>query len=170
MKKSIQLIAVFLLVFPELACGYSPILNHRTPDRNGLRGGDEAPEDSAPCGIAFPQTGLCARLDWEKVPTEEETGVFLLKLSRAGAPEGVLTDPPAGLTLAVKLWMPSMGHGSSPVKIVRVQTSGGSIVPGVFRVENVHFVMPGAWEIRVMLRDPDGKPVEQAALPYQAGG
>ncbi len=43
---------------------------------------------------------------------------------------------------SLRLWMPSMGHGSAPVK---VQNFGG----GIFQVTNVYFIMPGDWQIQL---------------------
>ncbi len=49
--------------------------------------------------------------------------------------------------VSVLLWMPSMGHGSAPVKLDKLG-------PAQFRVTNVYFIMPGDWEIRLSLKTP----------------
>jgi hypothetical protein len=67
----------------------------------------------------------------------------------------------------IKLWMPSMGHGSSPVKISQALGTAGAPLDGVFNVTNVFFVMPGEWEIRVIVKDGNGNLLDQAALPYR---
>jgi hypothetical protein len=46
-------------------------------------------------------------------------------------------------SLEVTTWMPAMGHGAS------VKPTVVSEKPGIFRVENVVFSMPGTWEVRV---------------------
>ena len=56
-------------------------------------------------------------------------------------------DPNAQISVA-KLWMPDMGHGSSPTRLVR---AGDACT----KVERVSFVMEGTWEIRVSLADGD---------------
>jgi hypothetical protein len=87
----------------------------------------------------------CVSYEWEKRPTEEETGSFLLRLNPApgaetgGAPVDFVVPP------EVVLWMPSMGHGSSPVTVSRVAV-------GVYRVSQVFFVMPGDWQIKIKLK------------------
>jgi hypothetical protein len=112
---------------------------------------------------------MCGRLEWVRLPSDEETGIFLLRFTRVESGSSLPADAPAGLRVAVKLWMPDMGHGSSPVKVVRPWNASGSPEPGLYRAEEVHFVMPGAWEIRVIFKDESGAPVDQAVLPYQAG-
>ncbi len=110
---------------------------------------------------------MCARLDWVRLPSEEETGIFLLRFMRLENSSAVPADAPAGLRVAVKLWMPDMGHGSSPVKVVRPMNASGMTETGLYRAEEVHFVMPGAWEIRVIFKDESGAPADQAVLPYR---
>lgn len=57
----------------------------------------------------------------------------------------------------VVLWMPSMGHGSAPTQVERSLDADGNVLPGVFNVRNVYFIMGGEWEVRVTLTDADGK-------------
>lgn len=47
-----------------------------------------------------------------------------------------------------KLWMPDMGHGSSPTALVRQDDF-------CTRVDRLNFLMPGDWELRVTLVDGD---------------
>lgn len=47
--------------------------------------------------------------------------------------------------LTVQLWMPSMGHGSSPVKITQLGVNK-------YKVTEAFFVMPGTWEVRVTFK------------------
>lgn len=104
----------------------------------------EAPEaDVKPgtsCALKFNSQNLCAAYDWEKYPTESETGAFVARFTNPTS--GALIDP--ALSLKVILWMPSMGHGSSPVTVTRLST-------GVYRVDRVFFSMPGVWQIRFQL-------------------
>ncbi len=95
------------------------------------------------CSLSYAQSDLCGQILWEKVPTESEMGSFLLKFHLQSSPKELI-DP--SYTVQVVLWMPSMGHGSSPVKIQKIET-------GVYRIYNVFFIMPGEWEIRIQLKD-----------------
>ena len=98
------------------------------------------------CTLNLAQSGLCASLTWTQGPVSPTESEFILKFWNAtGSSEnGPYVDPTN--TLAVVLWMPSMGHGSSPVTIERLE-------PGVYRVRRVYFIMPGEWEIRTFLKN-----------------
>ena len=110
--------------------------------------------------MAFSKSDLCASLKWVKPASEEEKGTFRLRFFKKGA-EGIAIDP--GHPVAVKLWMPSMGHGSSPVKVAPLKSSTGSTLPGEYEVSEVYFVMPGAWEIWVQLKQ-GSKVLDQAKI------
>ena len=101
------------------------------------------------CALAY-ANGLCVDITWEVQPTDDVQGAFLLKFYSANTPE-VAQDPQA--KVAVVLWMPAMGHGSSPVTVTPVS-------PGVYRATNVYFVMPGAWEIRIKLKNEKNETTE----------
>ncbi len=95
----------------------------------------------AGCIATFKTTGLCVEMKWEKIPTETDFGSFIFSVSDAS---NVLTEAPstdASTLPKVVLWMPSMGHGSSPVAVERLST-------GLYRAKNVFFTMKGDWEIR----------------------
>ncbi len=55
----------------------------------------------------------------------------------------VSSDQPLDVAQA-KLWMPSMGHGSAPTRVVRVSDM-------CIKIENVKFMMSGDWEIHLKL-------------------
>lgn len=44
--------------------------------------------------------------------------------------------------MKVVLWMPSMGHGSSPVTLTKVGVNK-------YQVTEAYFMMPGQWEVRL---------------------
>lgn len=44
--------------------------------------------------------------------------------------------------ISVDLWMPSMGHGSSPVTITQVGVNK-------YQIQQAYFIMPGQWLVRV---------------------
>lgn len=104
---------------------------------------------AATCALAY-ANGTCVDITWEVQPTDDAAGSFLLKFYSANTPE-VAVDPQA--KVAVVLWMPSMGHGSSPVTVTPVSA-------GVYRATNVYFVMPGAWEIRIKLKNDKNETAE----------
>ena len=79
---------------------------------------------------------------------------MIFKVSRTNIFDGspVLTDI-AFPTLI--LWMPSMGHGSSPTRVERLDT-------GTYRASEVFFVMPGEWELKFEASDAG-----QAVIPLR---
>jgi hypothetical protein len=98
------------------------------------------------CALELANSHLCASAQWTVGPQSPAESEFILKFwDKASASEsGPYIDPVN--TLSVVLWMPSMGHGSSPVTIEKIET-------GVYRVRRVFFIMPGDWEIRVFLKN-----------------
>lgn len=107
------------------------------------------------CALELAKEKLCAVLLWETEPTGTSKGRFILKFTDLnGAP----TTP--AQTVNVKLWMPSMGHGSSPVSIAQVDSN-------TFRASDVFFVMAGSWEIHIQLKT--GSTVNDEAIQlYEA--
>lgn len=103
-------------------------------------------------------SGLQVWLEWERMPSDEDFGSFLLKVGRPNLADGspVLLD--AADEVSVELWMPSMGHGSSPVSVEKIDL-------GTFRASQVFFTMPGDWEIRVEVREEARR--DQVALPVR---
>jgi len=141
--------ALSLLGCALLACN-SPILNHSNAD-DGFR----APQTNgdASCPLEFPKHGLCASWTWEKMPTDQDLGGAQLRFWKKalGTENGPFVDP--NDEVFVKLWMPDMGHGSSPVKTEKTLDSGGGVIPGVYEATKIFFVMPGHWEIWVQLKN-----------------
>ena len=113
------------------------------------------------CPLAFPTYGLCASFTWDKPATEEETGEGTVRFWSAteGSSSGPFVNPP--LTVGVKLWMASMGHGSTPVKVTPATESSGAEITGVFKAREIYFSMPGDWEVWVQLKT--GKQVNEQA-------
>ena len=112
------------------------------------------------CALHFSKTGLCGALVWNKTANDSETGELGLSFVRENSSLSV--DPPA--TPFVYLWMPSMGHGSSPIKTERL---GG----GEFSASGVFFVMPGNWDIHVQLKS-GSQVLDEVTVPffYRGGG
>lgn len=107
-------------------------------------------------GGIFSASGKRVSYSWEAKPTDSDFGSFYFRTysedSRDGFP--VLEDVP----VSVVLWMPSMGHGSSPVTVERLGV-------GTYRASKVFFTMRGDWQIRFQLKD--GATVnDEAILPF----
>jgi hypothetical protein len=146
MKKAFAALAV--LSFSSLACGNSPLFNHATASRTTAN----PPTDrgSAPqgdCPLAFPKSGLCASITWDSALTSDAENTATLRFwdSNTGSEAGPYRNIDADGEAAVALWMPAMGHGSSPVTVT---AQGG----GVYSVTKAYFIMPGAWDVRVQIK------------------
>lgn len=132
-----------------------------------------ADEKKVACPIQFKKTGLCAELTWTilpkkvEMPTENDKAEFTLQVFKnprlpvgsSGAQEPLAQD------LAVKLFMPSMGHGSLPTQVEAEVDEKGHKISGKFRVKDVYFSMPGKWEIRLELKKAAAV-LDRAAVPY----
>lgn len=116
----------------------------------------ENQEKVAVADIVWPQSNLSIWLKWELMPTEEKFGSFILKIGHPNSADRTPVLQDIEGDVAVVLWMPSMGHGSSPITVERIDV-------GTYRASKVFFTMPGDWEIRVQ-RKSGGLILEQAAL------
>ena len=133
---------------------WAPVFSWASP------GKAKKPPKSAECVAEFKKSKICVSLRWTKIqkefdlPVESDQGEFTLKLSPA---------PPSTNEVAVRLWMPEMGHGSLPVRVAPLRDEKGVVLPGEYRVSEVLFSMTGPWEIQVELRPSR----ERAALPVK---
>lgn len=123
--------------------------NYEEAERN------PAADELGTCDAFFSQANACVDLIWDTKPTKDTKGSFYVEVFH---PEDRSHFIDLQNDLEVVLWMPSMGHGSSPVTVEKT-------APGQYRVTNVFFIMPGDWEIQFKLKN--GTTVlEQTALPY----
>lgn len=135
-------ISAFLALATLPACG-SPLLDHDQAGDYVAASRDTTPTPSA-CPLDFSHLGYCASVTWTTGPSSDESA-FTLKfwVKNGGGESGPFVDPAP--SVGVKLWMPDMGHGSSPVTITRTEA-------GVYQVSRVFFIMPGDWEVRVQIK------------------
>lgn len=98
------------------------------------------------CSLTFSSSHLCLNFKWEKKPTEEATGSFIFKTFLQNKLDQTPVQYDLGGLPQVILWMPAMGHGSSPTTVERIDV-------GTYRVTGVYFVMPGEWQIRFQVRE-----------------
>lgn len=134
MRRPIHLmLALVTLALVTLTFGCAKPLSDSQPNNEGISG---KPQSS--CEAFLKNDGVCLDVIWEHYPTESTFGsliVFARNLGTGHLVKDFTRD------LQTTLWMPSMGHGSSPVKVVVIQ-------PGLFRIEKVFFNMRGDWEVR----------------------
>lgn len=146
-RNLLPLMALILVSCAEAHYAPPGNVDHGRPQQQGLT-----------CQAKF-ASGACVSFAWEKMPTEDEAGSFIFKTFRVNETDGsaVLEDLTGAenRTMSVVLWMSSMGHGSSPVTVERLDV-------GTFRATNVFFSMKGAWDIRFQVKE--GKQVNDQAV------
>lgn len=115
--------------------------------------------------LFFKNGTLAIAASFEGVPESGKEAIILLQAKDAQ------TQQPVEIAeqLKVILWMPDMGHGSSPTRIQKAVDTNGNALPGAYRVSNIHFMMGGVWEVRVQLKDAAGK-VEMQAFTVEIAG
>ena len=144
-------LVLFILIFVS-GCGESPLLNHVNEKRHGM--GSLIQDQTAIYSIG---SEYSFSLNWTEGP---KMGVsrFVLHLWKndQGTFEGPYQDLPG--ILAISIFMPAMGHGSSPVKITRVN-------PGEYIVSEINFFMGGTWEVKFQMKE-NGQVHDETVLPY----
>ncbi len=109
-----------------------------------LLGARPAQADAA-CPLEFKKLKQCASIEWISQPSTEREGAFTIRFwSKASGKPAPRYEDPKG-TLVARLFMPTMGHGSSPTRIVPHET-------GVFDVQKLRFMMPGHWDLHIELK------------------
>lgn len=125
-------------------------------DQKGGVGQGSPLQRASDCSLRFKTSRYCLSWAWEDKPTGVKAGSLVFKVYRGN----VYDDSPVETDFAsrptVVLWMPSMGHGSSPTEVHRLDV-------GTYRATNVFFIMPGEWEIRFRAKDGGGVDDEAVA-------
>ena len=130
-------ILLFLLTLLSISliasCGKSPLQLKKSNDEvqanNGLS-----------ISKKFTSTGHSIDLVWLSPRNSTDVAHFLMIAKQ----NNLASDLP--LDFSLFLWMPSMGHGSSPVTLKKIAT-------GVYDISDVYFIMDGDWQIRVQLKN-----------------
>jgi hypothetical protein len=124
------------------------------------------------CELIFKKKKLCAQINWVippkqvELPTEKDAAEFTLTFKKKTVAGATPISTPLAESVYVKLFMPSMGHGSHPTQVIPLRDSQGNLVPGQYQVKNVLFSMPGDWLIQVQLKKAD-QVLDQANLPFK---
>ena len=105
----------------------------------------------------FQNGAILANFYWEKGPVSSMDGSeSILRAEFLNSS----THTPIALTSApnISAWMQmgGMWHGTSPAQIVPVTSAGGTVLPGVYRVSKIYFVMSGKWQMRTKLTNSSG--------------
>lgn len=119
-------IILCLLALTLMSCGKSPLLNKVSKNINEIGGGILLSEQ-------FPNEKLGFSMNWIVPPGLDDLSSFNLKLAR---------PLPQAQTLNIYIWMPEMGHGSSPVEIKKMNSTD-------YLISEIAFIMPGLWVLHV---------------------
>lgn len=138
-----RLLLALIAVFSFNACA-NPKREPVTPPQSKAQG--------QACANTLNVEQLCATIAWENPPSTKASSSMYLMLQKMETDYAPLAD--ATGNLKVYLWMPSMGHGSSPTKIEKV-------APGLYRISSLEFIMKGDWELRVeiLVKDQSNKEI-----------
>lgn len=114
--------------------------------------------------LAFTNGAILADASWVRGPHSPAESEL-----RVDWKDGATLAPAEPGRFRVWLWMPDMGHGSSPTKLQPLLDDQGQPVPGAFRVTHVYFTMGGRWEVRVSLK-LEGGGEETRSFPVTIDG
>lgn len=112
---------------------------------------------AADCQPRFKDNGGCLIWWWEKMPTSQDLGQLVFKIVRANRLDQTAIPVPLDVDPLVILWMPSMGHGSTPTRVERIDS-------GSYRVHDVFFIMPGEWQIQFQIPNVQGQ-IDEVIVP-----
>lgn len=130
-------IIFFLSIFLIVGCGKPPLLNKLKQESREITGGLLLTERLSAINRSFD-------LKWTVQPSLDELSAFEIEL-----------DAPLeeGQTLEAYIWMPDMGHGSSPIII-------NSSTPKKYEFTELAFIMPGLWVLHIEIFK-DNKVIDQ---------
>jgi hypothetical protein len=116
--------------------------------------------------LVFANGAVHAHATWVKGPQTPAESQLQIEWRDGGT--HTPAEPPG--TFAVKLWMPDMGHGSSPVQITQTTDSSGKAITGTYLVSMMYFTMGGKWDVNVTLKYADGREETQKIKVELGGG
>lgn len=115
-----------MLISTLTSCGKSPLFNKVSKNLSEVTGGVLLSEQ-------FTKEQLGFSMNWIVSPTLDDLSSFEFKLDRP------LKN---NQTLNVYIWMPEMGHGSSPVEMKQLNSTD-------YIFSELAFIMPGLWVLHV---------------------
>lgn len=118
-----------------LVLGISLGVSAQTSDTSG----DQNPEpghSATVCTVQNPQ--ICAHLGHMSTINTKEEGQFVAHIM---TPNNVEMS-----NVHIDLWMASMGHGSAPLDVTRIDVNK-------YQVKNAWFMMSGPWLVRLKFKD-----------------
>lgn len=135
-----RILIIFSCSFVLFACAEPKYIQKNGTDQTNSQ------QSQSDCSVKFTVSQLCLSWQWEKRPSAQEAGQLVFKTYRLNSYDRSpimidLSEVPQTL-----LWMPSMGHGSTPTQTERIDV-------GTYRAKNVFFVMPGEWDLHFQIKN-----------------
>lgn len=143
-KRCLRL-ALLSLLFSG-ACAQPKYESSGSSNPNGNMAQGSQDQKFSECTLRFSTSKYCLAWKWEEMPTSAKAGTLVFKVYRGNTYDDTPVEMDFGSIPTLVLWMPSMGHGSSPTTVTRLDV-------GTYRVSNVFFIMPGKWEMRFQIKD-----------------
>ncbi len=100
---------------------------------------------SSSCKVRFQKSLVCVSWKWEVLPTESQTGSFIFRTFNQDPMDQFPLLVESNSIPQVSLWMPSMGHGSSPITVSKIGV-------GTYRASKVFFIMAGDWDLQFQIK------------------
>lgn len=133
-----------LIILSLAGCAKPNYKEPTKPEAQSQKPQDPAGPPAPPCELFLPQQRFCVSFKWLTQPDTQTFGNFEFKFFAQERPD--LFISPSGGDVSVLLWMPSMGHGSSPVTVEKT-------ADGEYKASKVFFIMPGSWEIHIQIKN-----------------
>lgn len=127
-------------------CAQPKYIQKNSSDSSSVSG----QELKADCSLQFQNSKICLMWKWETQPTNTVMGSLILKTYRLNHYDQTSVETDMTAIPDLILWMPSMGHGSSP-------TVSEQIDIGTYRIKNVFFIMPGDWDLKFQVKSGNEK-------------
>lgn len=127
-----SLLLLSLIIFSFYGCGKSPLQMKKSNEVSGNAGLESAK--------VLKTTQHSLVLNWLSPVNSADEAHALLIVKK----NGVVVDLPE--QIQIFLWMPTMGHGSSPITIKKIGT-------GLYDLSQVYFIMDGFWQLRVQIKN-----------------
>lgn len=102
--------------------------------------------------LKFANGEVHAHVTWVQGPQAADESTLRIEWMNGAA--HTPAEPPGDFK--VELWMPDMGHGSSPTQNQKVLDQKGQPLMGVYDVTSIYFLMRGQWDVNVSLTLADG--------------
>lgn len=144
---------ILILLLILSGCGESPLFNHKMEKNLSVTGRTFNFEE-----IGFSKLGLSLMIEWQGQCPSLDACSFKLKTWKSAEATAYGPYTSTAGSLDVFLWMPAMGHGSSPVEITEK-------APGEYVVSEVYFIMHGSWDLHIKVKTATGES-DEVVLHY----